>query len=506
MLNRNKAFTMVEMIISMSIMAFFIIAIAFSVNKKSQERLGLTTGGYYACYKDANNVLAFETEIRYADTKYNNSGGGASCVFEVPDGVTKLKVEVIGAGGGAGGAEEAVISYIERENVPIATPFLCSNEKVGRSEYCKTNEPCTIEESSISGRVISNTVEEYLTDEVYEELFLQDVLTVVQGGNDLYDEFGVRCGVTRSYNIGDEVLCVNGENEIGTDLNSGRADGEWTSSSLGVLKVNGQNVVLAQGKVAYAGYSLLEEPNNIFALEPACIIGASSGANVGLNFGVKEYGVKAIEAITLKRGLAGLAGDYVLRENVSVSDIADNRVITIKAEDIGNGGKVGVVGRDGGAGTSTRFVIPTIGILVAPGGAGGGRSEYPCVIEREKISSAVLSSRENPYSKCYVEGDVAEPSFYVRNVLFPKLNAQGQSRLISQGGYCEEDICENAMHAQKPSYGNGGSAGAVQVMYDYIKQFKLNDNGNESLTPINEPEFTYSEGVSGSGGAIIFSW
>ena len=63
MLNRSKAFTMVEMIISMSIMAFFIIAIAFSVNKKSQERLGLTTGGYYACYKDANNGLSFETEI-----------------------------------------------------------------------------------------------------------------------------------------------------------------------------------------------------------------------------------------------------------------------------------------------------------------------------------------------------------------------------------------------------------------------------------------------------------
>ena len=506
MLNRNKAFTIVEMIISMSIMAFFVIALAFSVNKKSQERLGLTTGGYYACYKDTNGNLGFDTEIRYSDTKYNNTGEVPSCVFEVPEGVTRLKVEVVGAGGGAGGATDADISYIENNEVLISSPFLCGNGKYGKSESCTTNQPCVIADNMLNGSAITNTLEDYMEDEVFESLFLNNLLTVVQGGNNLYDELGARCGITRSYNVGDEVLCVNGENESGTDLDAGLVDGNWSSSTLGVLRVNGQNAILAQGSVAYTGYSLLTNTNNSFALEPACIIGGPNVADVGVNFGTRTYSVNAIESITLRRGLAGLAGNYVVRDNVSVSDIAENRVITITPESIGNGGRAGGVGENGEAGTSTQFVIPTMGTVVASGGAGGGRSDYPCVVEKEKISIEPLASREHPYSECYIEGDTAKPSLYVLNELFPKMNTQAQARLTSHGGYCEDDNCEKATVAQNVSYGNGGSAGAVKVVYDYIKQFRLNDNGNMLETPLNEPEFIYSEGVGGSGGAIIFSW
>ena len=87
------------------------------------------------------------------------------------------------------------------------------------------------------------------------------------------------------------------------------------------------------------------------------------------------------------------------------------------------------------------------------------------------------------------------------------MSNEAQEFYNSQSGYCDER-CEDAQVAEKISYGNGGSAGAVRVIYDYIRQFKLFDNvGNElDSTPLTDPEFEYSAGANGSGGAIIISW
>ena len=124
-----------------------------------------------------------------------------------------------------------------------------------------------------------------------------------------------------------------------------------------------------------------------------------------------------------------------------------------------------------------------------------------------KINSAALSGREHPELECYVEGAQADVSGYVRERLFPGMSNAAQEFYISQSGFCEES-CEDAQVSENVSYGSGGSAGAVRVIYDYIRQFTLMDNlGNKiDETPLSEPEFEYSSGANGSGGAIIISW
>ncbi len=509
-IRKRSAFTMIEMIISMSIVAFFIIAVAFSVNKREQQRIGMPLGGTYICYKDANNSLRSRVEIRYEDTTQVTEGTGDRCVFELPQSINRFKLSLIGGGGGAGAPSllEPIVEYTSLEG-GINTPFDCVGDFTDRSvfqrEYCKTDVGCNVlaAEAAQNVSVVENQLSNIMNDDVYEKLFLKDVTVSVTGGSDLYGNVGATCKATSDFKIGDDVLCINGAEETGTDIYAGLADGNWKSSTKGLLRVNGDDLISAQGKVAYNGYTYA---GNSFSLAPACIRGAVSIEPSGINYLQRRYDGFVVRNISLKRGLAGSAGEYLERLDNRAADIAVDGVVTIEADDIGDGGAAARsgVGQRGG---DTRFTLINLGEVVAAGGAGGVESETVCRIETAKIESINLNNREHPEFECYVEGDEANVSRYVEENLFPNLSEEGQSRYISQRGFCDVE-CEDAQTSQKVSYGNGGSAGAVRVIYDYIKQFRLLDlAGNEVLTtPLYEPEFDYSNGANGGGGAIIISW
>ena len=505
MLNKSKAFTMIEMIISMSIMAFFVIAIAFSVNKKQQQRIGVSTGGYFACYKDANNSLYQKTEIRYADTTFKNEGSsGSSCSFDLPEGINNFKIELIGGGGGAGADAAPVVNY-RNENGSIASPFVCSDMDLGGREYCVKGDSCskTLVVSPIVNEV-NNFLENYMSDSAYAALFLRNLSTVVEGGSDMDGISGARCATVNSFKVGDKVICVNGVSETGTDIDAGLVDGNWTSSSKGFLRVNNSDKIVAQGKVVYDGYVL---GSSDFSDNPSCLSGLNTDSDLGVQFEQKDYSVDYVASINLTRGLAGEAGGYMVRANQKATDISNNGKVVIAAEDIGNGGQAGRNGLAGSAGGVTRFTLPTLGLITAGGGAGGTREENACDIIKNRIENSQLETYEM-YSECYKEGAVANVSRYVETVLFPAMAVVGQQKMKSKAGSCNESGCVDAAVAENVSYGNGGSSGAVRVFYDYIKQFQLTDSMGRNIgsTPINEYEVQSSAGANGSGGAIVISW
>ena len=506
-MKKYNAFTMIEMIISMCIMAFFIIAIAFSVNKNAQKRLGMTTGGFYACYKDSNNNLRAKTEIRYEDTTYKNDVSVSTCTFDLPEGIVTYNVAIVGAGGGAGGADEPVVTYKDdaRGGVygDIASPFSCFSSFAGNREKCDNNG-CVRENGALgSYEYIQNTLNNYMTDGAFEGLFLKDITSVVQGGSDLNGDNGARCGVITSYKIGDRYLCLNGMDETGDALEEGLLNGSWTSSSKGLLNVKGVDLVVAQGKVAYDGYS---EGNTSFAQSPICLKGMATNDDLGMNFSGGSYNAEVIESIRLTMGLAGEAGNYQVYPSQNVSNIANNRKVVIRAENIGNAGQAGVAGASGTDGSSTVFEFVS-GDASVEGGRGGAVKQVDCVIEPSKVNTANLASYEN-YKECYFEGEKALVSSYVRDEIFPQTSVAGQQKLMSNSGYCDENQCVDAKAAESISYGNGGSSGAVRVFYDYIKRFKLINGAGAVVksTPENGLEFEYSAGANGSGGAIIISW
>lgn len=515
--NRRSAFTMIEMIISMSIIAFFVIAVAFSINKREQQRIGQPIGGTYICYKDANNALHSRTEIRYENTTEVTENSGESCVFELPQSVNNYTLTLIGGGGGAGAPSVLApdIVYDETEN-SINTPFSCVGDSVDSSysqrEYCDTEDGCRFlaAASTPDVDIITNHLSNIMTDNVYESLFLTGINVTVSGGNDMYNGAGANCSVTRNFRIGEEILCINGASEIGTDVYAGLADGNWTSSTKGLLKVDNSELIKAQGKVSYNGYSTI---GSNFNLTPSCVAGIMTNNPRGIGYNARRYTSSVIDSISLRKGLAGSAGEYVIRLNQTASSLGVDGVVTIEADKIGNGGAAAEVGA-GTRGGETRFELIGLGEVMASGGAGGADTETACRLfdsvddmEDIKINIMALSGREHPELECYAEGDRARVSAYVRERLFPLMSNEAQEFYMSQSGYCDER-CEDAQVAEKISYGNGGSAGAVRVIYDYIRQFTLFDNAGNELdsTPLTEPEFEYSAGANGSGGAIIISW
>lgn len=498
-INKRNAFTMIEMIISMSIMAFFVIAIAFSVNKKAQEKLGMSTGGYFACYKDADNILKSETEIQYEDTTYRDSGsGGTSCTFKLPEGISIFTVTLVGGGGGAAGSARAQVVYDEKHDIDIE--LLNSDDEV------------------------INSISNIISDEVYRELFLQDFEVVVSGGSNLYGNSGAKCSKKKiSANIGDKFTIKSGDAENGKNcMKTGVIDWECTPSTAGIVTKNGDVELLAQGRVAYTGY-----PGDTYTDTPLSDPGCNGGEEINpedksddVYYPKYAYSAKLITRIdNLAVGNAGSKGAVIEKTNQKAEWISKDRTVTIYADSIGNGGLAGEAGKDGepagkdgSAGTKTTFVISGTTHSAAGGNGGSGVTSYSAEaisIDEDKIVSTEFENRENPKRLFTKVGQKAEISSYVDG-LFKKMTIAAQEKMESRAGFCSEETkeCFDAQLPQTASYGSGGSSGAVGIVYDPIVFFKLYDeNGNIiKSTPVHEPDVIVTKGANGSGGAVIISW
>ena len=485
---------MIEMIISMSIMAFFVIAIAFSVNKKAQEKLGMSTGGYFACYKDADNILKSETEIQYEDTTYRDSGsGGTSCTFKLPEGISIFTVTLVGGGGGAAGSARAQVVYDEKhDNIELLN----------------------------SDKEVINSISNIISDEVYKDLFLNDVRVIVSGGSDLNDTLGARCYGDFNFEIGDKLSNDPGTKESGNCLETGVVGGICNPSTKGVFKINNDEKLIAQGRVAYTGYTDATYTDTPLS-EPGC---KNGGIYPGYDkpdgfYPQYVYSAKLITRIdNLAVGNAGSKGAVIEKTKQKAEWISKDRTVTIYADSIGNGGSAGKAGeagepagKDGSAGTKTTFVISGTTHSAAGGNGGSGVTSYSAEdisIDEDKIVSTEFENRENPRRLFTKVGQKAEISSYV-NGLFKKMTIAAQEKMESRAGFCSEETkeCFDAQLPQTASYGSGGSSGAVGIVYDPIVFFKLYENGNIiKSTPEHEPEVIVTKGANGSGGAVIISW
>ena len=84
---------------------------------------------------------------------------------------------------------------------------------------------------------------------------MRNIIVAVGGGADLNGEKGAWCKASTSYKVGDRVSCINGVSEFGDGIDDGRLDASWTASTKGFLRINGSDSLVAQGKVAFGGYS-----------------------------------------------------------------------------------------------------------------------------------------------------------------------------------------------------------------------------------------------------------
>ena len=104
-MKKYSAFTMVELIFSIAVMSFFMIALIFSVGKKAQQRAGEATSGRVICYKNASGKLDKVVELDYGKSiKVDKQENLDVCECELPQNIQYYTVDIIGAGGGASGA------------------------------------------------------------------------------------------------------------------------------------------------------------------------------------------------------------------------------------------------------------------------------------------------------------------------------------------------------------------------------------------------------------------
>lgn len=525
-MTKRKAFTMIELIFSMAIMSFFMIAIAFSVNKKVQQRVSAPTGGAFYCYKNESDTLNQRTEIFYGDTKKVDEAFGVDmCTFDLPASVNDFTVQLIGGGGGASSGRVGIANTVNHRNLSNA-PFPCleghdaAGEILGSYSVCEefaSVPSCTDYRNDVVGTAITipDNLSAYISQDVYNQLFLNNISVVAAGGSDMYSNSGATCKKTNNYKVGDVVSCVrSGVSETQVAGGTHTGDKKYTSSSSGFLNINGTNVMTAQAKVAYD----YKSTNDDFTMASTSCMGddarLAAGDSIGLS-GVKTYSFEVVQSLELYPGQSGEAGGYESRR-VGADAISVDRRVVINSADVGDGGDAGVGNASGERGGTT-----TLRGIQAFGGAGGLGLGAPVVsnartLEIIPVSDSNLSSRAHPNSVFVSDSSDAlrgtVPRYYTdENVgVFRRISNAQQQDYYSAMGVCEiigDDFgCTNAQQPKALAFGVGGSAGASAVKYDSIVKLSVNDGGTVISTPEHRPEGAFSSGAKGTGGAIIISW
>lgn len=511
----KKAFTLIEMIFSIAMMSFFIFAIAFTVNKKEQQKLSAPTGGRLICYKDNNNQLNQKTEIFYrSTTRVDEQRNVDSCRFELPDGINLFNVYLIGGGGGASSGAQpiGIEEHCDSNSCPINLyNAVRTNTAVERTKFLPEVGTENVNVDALRLTTV-NALSDFLDDITFQSIFLSNIRTHLKGGNAYDGTSGAICSAVNDYNVGDVILLNDGEDE-----QSGRF-----SSTAGELKINGNLAMTAQGAVVdVAQYDNLTSG---VSTSPRCNGGdAFVGAfvNRGINTNDVRYDLDYLTSISIVPGNAGSPGGYSPSENLARANVAgaDGRTVVINRADIGNAGIAGINNNAGGDGGTTRFrAVP-----VAIGGIGGaaplGRAcrpfENDSIITENQIEDRVHPNStcvSGPYSYANESQRTGLVSNYIRDKVFPIISNAQQLTYYGTPGDCtvsgENISCQDAAPAaEQMSFGAAGSAGASAVRYDHIVQFSATyPDGTVISTPQHLPEFYQSRGSNGNGGAVIISW
>ncbi len=573
MTNKKKdyklAFSMVELIVSISIMTVLGLLLTMSITKKTQKLVSSAIGGEFVCYKDVNNKLHQKTTLRFLGGKVQEEDKEASvCKFDFPESARDTTIYLVGGGGGGGGlpnevfhtngdsdniqrickvynekgrevpqrviqddsADTQIIPY-SCENVPhyhkshlpscvrngnegAVTGFYIYN---GQLKYA-CDESCVCENNNLNNAgaaefdednlsTIVNGLSSYMDNESYKTVVLDDFVLRIQDGD------GTEKNIIPDVSVGDNFACFNGVGQ--TTINGGDTT---ISATKGIVNVN-KSVMTTD---AFGEINI--EPFNLF------------------------YSVKLLEGGTcrLPVGKAGKAG---ATQTISSQNLA-GRKLTISADKIGDGGKGGDYQADiqninpqniytsGSRGGDTVFELGTV-TRKASGGAGGVIDWQTVnlkanVIQQRKfykedrawalnVNNRYMWADDFHYASSELSSSesMAPISAYVRdNVLTAVVD---QDALSAQPSRCENGFCSDVkLPTDKASYGAAGGATVSMLKYDPIYAMLLYKVDRYGRTPVvgrkwdnNNVYFIYkwpelikpqNQTNNGSGGAIIFKW
>lgn len=533
-MKKYNAFTMVELIFSIAVMSFFMIAIVFSVGKKAQQRVGEATSGRVICYKDSNNRLNKIVELDYGKSiKIDKQENVNACSYTLPANIKYYTIDVIGGGGGASGLAELPSVHTTEIAGVLSEPFSCAvsgtptmpsyytklalsgttcNTLMSSSPYFNPLLPQTDVSRVPVYRVnpevtITNQFSDIMDDTTYNANILRNITVSVAGGRGKDGENPAMCRTTKNFAVGERVSCYSGYSAFN---NYRWGDDEtWISPTSGQVRINGEVLVNAQGgQFSECGNTTM------FSSNPVC----SAGQNVNslsleptVTSNAYNYNATVISNIALSSGTVGEAGGYQRYNNIEITP----KNINIRPEHIGNGGRAGSPGENGSNGGQSCFVLDERTEYCADGGAGGDRPAVQNIAPaRTLINNNKIVDREHPNSTffSFANNLVGSVSRYYTEVFFLVISVEQQQKYSGYAGTCSFSnnrlVCQNAQTSEEDSYGLGGSAAQSAVRYDYIKNFRLcnRTTGQCQSTPTHREETSFGSGANGNGGAIIISW
>ena len=519
-------FSMVEILVSLTIMAVISSLLAASIVKKSHKVLEEAVSGKFICYKDAANKLHQRVELTYRDTTTLTDKEVESCSYKFPTNAKPATMYLIGGGGGGGTVSVSQptcsgtngtayvypltnnsYGYISLTNTLVDCVYY-ENEELVRSGGVYNASPirssCYNFDPSYSYTLSSYRRETtisipadltpYFDNSGYNNYILKDTVIDLRGGGR-----ASACNIKLSPKIGERYVYANGVPEssiaIGDNLHMlylAPTAGIYWSSGGTTFAING---VPWTYKESGNGYGADNCPTN----KPS-----ATGSDNYSPTGSVYISYKALNNCSVQYSTAGKPGQVVTK---SLGSSFAGKDFVVEASDIGSGG-------NGTAGGNTTH--SSVNLTATGGAAGITKSETMNTVG--SFNKVTEKGREHPYETIITDSmNTESPSYsdYIKDKVLPELSTSQADQYIPKNATCyakqEKSSCENASVPTGLSYGAAGGGGNSIVVYDPISQLnirKANVHGTQQTTELGNSKLITGKGLAGKGmgGAIIVEW
>lgn len=564
--NIKSAFSLIELMISVTILVILGLMMSFAITKKTQKAITNATGGIHTCYKDINGKLRQREEFHYfgGKTKITDNEVG-NCIFELPSNATGATIYLIGAGGGGGGIQDLSTDLtnfcqINDTNEQTIVPINCKERSYyynsnGILADCCTKDGTTYKCGTITGidqygkfisnectnisinvtpsttlapqpEIVTNKLPALFSDEAYNNLILKDYVVSVAGGNTstYQNNTAYHFKYTPNPKINDTFICYNGVNSAnGTSIGT-----SYISPTPGIFQVNGQ-----VKKIKGTSWSHSNRANANNFLNQGDTYGQYSYNSTPKLFTL-HYQAKTLTKCKIPYGTNGSAGETItiLGQNLA------NKTLKIIDQNIGTGGaggtKASAINQTAGQkGGNTSLTLNNI-TRTAQGGQGGisNLTEFQDLkSSHNKIKGSASDNNwwDHTHYMIKTEYDQASNTTqYIKDKVL--VNAINPDTFMAQPSKCtsnnDSSPCTAGTSPDSLSYGAGGAGMNSVLDYDPLYSFSLykktsnkilNDDhaiigtkvNNTTVTPVmHTPNLitTNQPNNSGMGGAIVIQW
>ncbi|MBE7706876.1 MAG: hypothetical protein E7Z91_06515 [Cyanobacteria bacterium SIG30] len=440
------AFSLTELIVSVSIMSVLSLLVVYSVAKKTEKRLETPISGRIICYKDKHNQLHQRTELHYRTGKASTitDEGVSECEFQIPQ-AQNVEMILVGAGGGGGKYEETI------------------SAKTSSDAELKYEIPRTNGNFILSG----NYVGDY------------------PGNCELPDNNGFI--LENCYSQNSSIVYKN------LTLDSNNDFGKYVNQSIFEKMVKKLPFAPDVGNNFAWGDAKAEGDMNVcfYAIENKKLQILTKKCEDSLDIVLSAI---ALENIKYNYGTGGKAGK-IARQNVK-----PNQTIKIKKDDIGSGGNPGLKG------TSTKFGNLQAeggepGMIIEQEYIINDNEYNNFLPESPQLLFIAADSVENGNAIAKTDGELSD---YIN-----ELESLANREPYRNKGVCDDSQC-SIQEAHALSFGAGGSGYIPKIEYYPYLKYELTGMANpSSVISVNNPKLTNppeTDVRKGNGGAIIVQW